>query len=344
MTDSALIRLEIDASAVDIDLLRAVLVDKNKPTTREGYTKDLMDFFLFVTQGESVYQAEGSKRKSALKDQIREELSRLSQSFVAIGRLKALELTARYRECMMQRGLQANTINRRLAAVKSMVRMARRLEMCDWTLAELDGLKVKQYKDTRGVSVDQFRLILEVVERHTVAGSRDYAMLTLLWEAGLRRSELVGCDVRHFDPSQKRLSILGKGRDEREWVDLTSNGVIQILWWLEQRGEHQQTEPLFIALDRANYGKRLSGTSIYRIVRGYGQDAGVSEVFSPHKVRHSGVTAYLEMTDGDLRGAQSYSRHANLNTLKFYDDNRQQLQKKASNLLSSQIVSNQSRS
>ena len=86
MNDSALIKLEIDESAVDIDLLRAVLVDKNKPSTREGYTKDLMDFFLFATQGESIYQTEGSKRKSAIKDQIRAKLSRLSQSFVAIGR------------------------------------------------------------------------------------------------------------------------------------------------------------------------------------------------------------------------------------------------------------------
>ncbi len=121
MNESALIKLEIDESAVDIDLLRAVLVDKNKPATREGYTKDLTDFFLFVTQGESVYQVEGAKRKSHVRTQVKQELSRLSQSFVAIGRLKALELTARYRECMVQRGLQANTINRRLAAVKSMV-------------------------------------------------------------------------------------------------------------------------------------------------------------------------------------------------------------------------------
>ena len=110
MENTALIHLEIDQSAVDVDLLRAVLVDKNKPATREGYTKDLIDFFLFVTQGETVYQAEGSKRKSPIKQQIRTELSRLSQSFVVIGRLKALELTARYRECMMQRGLQSNSL------------------------------------------------------------------------------------------------------------------------------------------------------------------------------------------------------------------------------------------
>ncbi|WP_238549317.1 hypothetical protein [Acaryochloris marina] len=147
---------------LDVDLLRAILVEKTKPSTREGYTKDLVDFFLFVTQGEMVYGVEGPKRKSEIKAQVKRELSRLSQSFVGIGRLKALELAARYRECMMQRGLQANTINRRLSAVKSMVRMARRLEMCDWTLAEVDGLTVKPYRDTRGITASKFRLMMVI--------------------------------------------------------------------------------------------------------------------------------------------------------------------------------------
>ena len=119
--------------------------------------------------------------------------------------------------------LQANTINRRLSAVKSMVRMARRLEMCDWTLAEVDGLTVKPYRDTRGITASQFRLMMVFINRFSLAGARDFAMLTLLWEAGLRRSELVNCDVRHFDLEMKRLSILGKGRNEREWIDLTES-------------------------------------------------------------------------------------------------------------------------
>lgn len=337
MAESGLVRLEIDESAVDVDLLRAVLMEKTKPSTREGYTKDLVDFFLFVTQGESVYAIEGRKRKSEIKAQVKAELSRLSQSFVGIGRLKALELAARYRECMMQRGLQANTINRRLSAVKSMVRMARRLEMCDWTLAEVDGLAVKPYRDTRGITASQYRLMLVFVNRFSLAGSRDYAMMTLLWVAGLRRSELVGCDVRHFDGEQRRLSILGKGRNEREWIDLTVTGAEAVSAWLEQRGDYALTDPLFIALDRANLGTRLSGTSLYRIVRALAKKAGVSDNFGPHKVRHSGTTTYLDLTDGDLRGAQAYSRHVNLNTLKFYDDNRKQLQKKASAKLAETI-------
>ena len=238
---------------------------------------------------------------------------------------------------MMQRGLQANTINRRLSAVKSMVRMARRLEMCDWTLAEVDGLTVKPYRDTRGITASQYRMMLVFVNRFTLAGSRDFAIMTLLWEAGLRRSELVNCDVRHFDLEQNRLSILGKGRNEREWIDLTESGVLAVSEWLEQRGVYALTDPLFISLDSATGGSRLSGTSVYRIVRDLAKTAGVSENFGPHKVRHSGTTAYLELTGGDLRGAQAYSRHANLNTLKFYDDNRKQLQKKASAKLAEMI-------
>lgn len=75
MDEAGLVRLEIDESAVDVDLLRAVLVEKTKPSTREGYTKDLMDFFLFVTQGEEVYKIEGPKRKSEIKTQVKVELS-----------------------------------------------------------------------------------------------------------------------------------------------------------------------------------------------------------------------------------------------------------------------------
>ena len=104
MAESGLVRLEIDESAVDVDLLRAVLVEKTNPPHGKGIPRIWWTSFLFVTQGEMVYGVEGPKRKSEIKAQVKRELSRLSQSFVGIGRLKALELAARYRECMMQQG------------------------------------------------------------------------------------------------------------------------------------------------------------------------------------------------------------------------------------------------
>ena len=54
---------------------------------------------------------------------------------------------------------------------------------------------------------------------------------------------------------------------------------------------------------------------------------------SPHRIRHSAITAYLDASDGNIRAAQSLSRHANLNTLNRYDDNRHKYQAIATNTL-----------
>jgi integrase/recombinase XerC len=77
----------------------------------------------------------------------------------------------------------------------------------------------------------------------------------------------------------------------------------------------------------------LSGTSIYRLVDAVALAAGLSKKLSPHRIRHSGITAALDATGGDVRRVQKLSRHANLNTLMIYDDNRQNVQGEISDLL-----------
>ncbi|MBP5976360.1 hypothetical protein HW132_27430 [Brasilonema sp. CT11] len=54
---------------------------------------------------------------------------------------------------------------------------------------------------------------------------------------------------------------------------------------------------------------------------------------SPHRIRHSAITSYLNSSDGDTRGAQALSRHADARTLSIYDSNRHQRQKHVSNTL-----------
>jgi integrase/recombinase XerC len=86
-------------------------------------------------------------------------------------------------------------------------------------------------------------------------------------------------------------------------------------------------------------GRRLRGSNVFQILRGYADPAGVS--ISPHRVRHSAITAYLDSSGGDVRwrsldvgeSAQSLSRHADPRTLMIYDDNRQELQGKATQAL-----------
>jgi integrase/recombinase XerC len=68
-------------------------------------------------------------------------------------------------------------------------------------------------------------------------------------------------------------------------------------------------------------------------VREFSKKAGISKPMSPHRVRHSSITAALDATHGDVRRVQKLSRHQDVNILMAYDDNRQNAQGEITNLL-----------
>ena len=91
--------------------------------------------------------------------------------------------------------------------------------------------------------------------------------------------------------------------------------------WLAVRGD--EPGPLFRPLDRSCRGGRLSGTSLYRIVPRLGDRAGLKA--RPHGLRHAAITEALDLTGGDVRAVQRFSRHRNAQTLLRHDDSRQDL-------------------
>jgi integrase/recombinase XerC len=176
--------------------------------------------------------------------------------------------------------------------------------------------------------------MLAVPDRDTLKGKRDYAILRLLWDNALRRGEVASLSIGDLDLDTRRLWILGKGRgSQKEAIALSNTTAAALQDWLLARRETNINKPLFIALDSVTSGHRLSTTSIYEIVQHYAKNAGITKVLSPHRIRHSSVTAALEATGGDVRRVQKLSRHANLNTLMIYDDNRLSHQGEISDLL-----------
>ena len=102
-----------------------------------------------------------------------------------------------------------------------------------------------------------------------------------------------------------------------------------------ERGGCSDDDPMFISLSRNQPGHRLGGSAIYAIVRQYCQEQEIEKMMSPHRVRHSALTAHLNASNGNIRAAQALSRHADIKTLTLYDDNRHQHQKGATDLLGS---------
>ncbi|GFE72220.1 hypothetical protein CFPU101_48300 [Chroococcus sp. FPU101] len=220
-------------------------------------------------------------------------------------------------------GLTAATINRRLAALKSLVSYAYQCGRCEFMLEAVKSEKLKAYRDTSGIGTETFKRVLEVCDRVTLKGKRDYALLVLLWCNALRRSEVAKADIKDFDPINGTLKIYGKGRGtESETVTLGQTAVSALSDWLEYRGETNRDAALFCSVNPAYSMGRLSTHAIYKIVRETATAAGLNKVMSPHRVRHSSITAALDATNGDVRKVQKLSRHADLNTLMIYDDNR----------------------
>jgi integrase/recombinase XerC len=304
-------------STAEVDVLAQLLSDKRSPNTRRAYAKDLRDFFRFLA---------GIPAPTTL----------VVKEFLGLDRFAALSWVLKYKAHLRsERGLKEATVNRRLSAIKSLVRLGNQLGQCRYTLSEVKGDKVVRYRDTTGVSKEVYRKLLGVPDRSTLKGKRDYAILRLLWDNTLRRGEIEQADIKDLDLEGRSLLILGKGKGQQKEAVTLSRPTVEALWdWLHSRRELDRDRPLFVALDRCSYGQRLSGTAIYKIVETIAKEAGVSKKMSPHRVRHSGITAALDATNGDVRRVQKLSRHADLNTLMIYDDNRRDVQGELSDLLS----------
>ena len=145
--------------------------------------------------------------------------------------------------------------------------------------------------------------------------------MRLLYGLALRRAEVVGLDVADVDLEAGTVGVLGKGRTQRIALTLPAASLEALRAWLAVRGP--EPGPLFVNCDRAEKGQRLTGTSLHRLVRRLGAAVGLT--VRPHGLRHAAITQALDLTGGDLRRFQRFSRHRDVRTIGRYDDNRQDL-------------------
>lgn len=297
----------LETSDAERDIIAELLADKRSPATRRAYASDLKDFFIKVT---------GTNPSS-----------RLVREFLQLDRSTAIAAVVKYKALLIQSGKSEATVNRRLAAIKSLVRYAQNIGQCEWSLESVSGEKVQAYRDTTGISAAAYAKVIGEPKRRSLKGKRDYAILRLLWDNALRRAEVASCDIEHFDADQQHLLILGKGKGtQRQVMSVSAKTVAALSVWLQARDRkhsHQPTDPLFISLANNSWGHRLTGNAIYNLVRQYAKAAGITKIFSPHRARHSSATAALEATGGDVLKVQKLTRHAKIETLMIYNDNRE---------------------
>lgn len=306
------------SQATQRDLVAELLADKRSHNTRRAYERDLRDFFLMVSRSMPT--------------------PAMVAEFLGLERFAAISLVLRYKAALIEKGLKEATVNRRLAAIKSLVNYARKIGKCDYTLEDIQSEKNKSYRDTTGISAQAFKKVLQQCDRSCLKGKRDYALLHLLWSNALRRNEVASVDIKHFDPDARTLAILGKGKGtNREIITLSNTTTNALLEWLNERRCLNLNAALFCSVSYNQTGHRLTGEAIRQIVEQSCIAAGISKKMSPHRIRHGSITHALDQSGGNVRAVQRLSRHAKIETLIIYDDNRSNLQGTLTELLADSI-------
>ncbi|NEN88478.1 MAG: tyrosine-type recombinase/integrase [Okeania sp. SIO3H1] len=300
------------------DIYQEMLQHKRSPQTKRAYAADVKDFFGY-------FGAEPSP--AAMKE------------FLSLSKVEATALVLQWRNHLTERGLKESSIGRKIGSIKALVKFSNDIGCCEWVLTA-EALSctrgVVSYRDTTGLPPDEIKKILSHPDRSTFAGKRDYAMLQLLWGNGLRRSEVVSLDLDDVDFSDRSLWVLGKGKSEKIRVQMNKSVASAVKEWLKVRVnyyEHKDKNALFICIGGIKRGARLTAQSLYNLVDRTSKAVGITKKMSPHRVRHSAITTVLERNNGNLRKAQSFSRHSDVNTLMVYDDNRNFAQSEMSDLL-----------
>jgi len=162
------------------------------------------------------------------------------------------------------------------------------------------------------VSVDDVFALLDTPSTRTAAGLRDRCALELLYDAGLRVSELVGLDLADFVDGRTAMRVRGKGGKERV-VPLVDKGRVALEAYLARRGELGGGPALL--LNRR--GGRLTTRTVARNLAKYALVCGTQRHVHPHALRHSFATHLLDM-GADLRGIQELLGHASLSTTQRY--------------------------
>ena len=222
-------------------------------------------------------------------------------------------LIRRYLSHLYEEKASVRTVLRRLSALRSFYKYAMREKLVlENPLEEIDSPK-KEKKLPVSITYSQVEHLFNQPDISDYLGFRDRVIMELFYSSGLRLSELAGLNRRDFDRKNRILNIFGKGKKQRQ-APITETAAD----WLHRYLTHEErTEQDAHAIFLNKWGKRLSPRSIDRNFAAYLKSSGLSERITPHTIRHTIATHWLEK-GMDLKTIQMLLGHTSLSTTTIY--------------------------
>ena len=209
-------------------------------------------------------------------------------------------------------GISATARARKLSAIKSFYKYltVRTKQLQENPVADLEYPKLRKSLP-KYLTLEQSSALLQAVSGQNE--KRDYAILMLFLNCGIRRSELVNLNLT--DVYEDRIRVVGKGNKER-FVYFGSACRKAIDDYLLERSKKTLTDNRALFGSRDN--NRISVSAVHRLVKKALLQAGLdSTLFSAHKLRHTAATMMLS-GGVDVKTVQEVLGHENLNTTQIY--------------------------
>ena len=220
---------------------------------------------------------------------------------------------------LMDQQYAPRTIHRKLSSIRSYCKYLIRLGELDAdpvekVLKPKVSKRIPQFVDEQSIN-----LMLDEYEfGNDFSGVRNKLIINMLYQTGMRRSELIGLKVSSFDQAAMQVRVLGKRNKERI-IPLARELSDDIQGYLDRREEEfpgSETEALFLT----DTGNPVYPKLIYRIVNRYIGMITTLEKTSPHILRHTFATHMLN-SGADLNAIKEILGHANLSATQVYTHN-----------------------
>lgn len=287
-----------------VEYLRYLEVIKNmSPLTIQEYAFDLRTFFRFLKH------LKGLVAPDKPLDEI--DISDIDIAFIRdVTLMDAYEFVS---YCRTQRDNDAASRARKIVAIKRFFHylhvQTKQLE--DNPLQELDSPKLKKTLPKYLSLEESQRLLNSIDGAHK---ERDYCILTLFLNCGLRLAELVSLNIS--DIKEEQMTVTGKGNKERiVYLNQACAAAIKAYLQVRPHDGVKDRDALFLSSRK----QRISPKTVQYIVKQALENAGLADKgYSTHKLRHTAATMMYQYGDVDVLLIKEILGHANLSTTEIY--------------------------
>ena len=277
--------------------------------TIKGYSVDLGLFFKFL----KVYK--GLENNIELEKIEEVEIFDLGDNFIKDISLSDIYAFLAFLEKVRNNSAYARA--RKVATLKSFLKFLNsKIKLIDENpTVELESPKINKRHPVY-LTLDQSITVLNSMDKENKNYYRDYCILTLFLNCGMRLSEL--CNIEIEKIKGDTLTIIGKGNKERT-VYLNDASIAAIENYLKNRNDLKATEEAKKYLFLSSKYRPINKRSVEILVKKHIENAGFKDQkYTPHKLRHTAATLMYKYGNVDIRSLQNILGHENISTTQIY--------------------------